>query len=185
MILLVGFSAFAIFLGIAAIGFLYLVVSFLFGELFGHLDFSGHDADFHGDFHGGGVSFFSGRVLSVFITAFGGFGAIGTHLGYSMGVSTGMGLTGGVVFGGIIYLFASFLYSQQSSSEVRMQDLVGKTAQVSVSIPQDGLGQVRCTLGDSVVDKIARSQDGAPIPANALVKIEALVGETCLVRRSD
>jgi len=184
MFLFIGFSAFAIFLAIASIGFLFLVVSFVFGELFGHMDFGGHDADLHGDFHGG-VSFFSTRVLSVFITAFGGFGAIAIHLGYGMGVSTGMGVAGGLAFGAIIYLFASFLYSQQASSEVRVEDLVGRTAQVSVAIPQGGLGQVRCTLGDSVVDKIARSQDGAAIPANALVKIEAIVGETCLVRRTD
>jgi membrane protein implicated in regulation of membrane protease activity len=183
MILPVGFSAFAIFLGIASIGFLFLLVSFIFGEIFGHLDFGGHDADLHGDGHDAGVSFFSTRVLSVFITAFGGFGAIGIHLGYSIEASTGLGMAGGLVFGMLIYLFASFLFSQQASSEVRVQDMVGKTAQVFVAIPQDGLGQVRCTLGDCVVEKIARSQDGAPIPLNALVTIESLVGETCLVRR--
>jgi hypothetical protein len=45
------------------------------------------------------------------------------------------------------------------------------------------VGQVRCTLGESVVEKIARSQDGEQIPVNTLVKIEAVVGETVVVRR--
>jgi membrane protein implicated in regulation of membrane protease activity len=186
MFLVAGFSAFAVFLGIASIGFLVLVVSFLSGELFDHGDLAGHDADFHGDVHGGGaVSIFSSRILSVFVTAFGGFGAIGIHLGHSIEVSTAMGVAGGLVFGTIIYLFASFLYSQQASSEVRVSDLAGNTAQVSVSIPKAGVGQVRCRLGESVVDKIAQSQDGEPIPVNTVVKIEAVLGETVVVRRAE
>ena len=186
MLLFAGLSAFAVFLGIASIGFLILVVSFLSGEFLGHDDLIGHDADFHGDVHGGpGVSIFSTRILSVFVTAFGGFGAIGIHLGHSVEVSTVWGVIGGLVFATIIYLFASFLFSQQASSEVRVSDLTGNTAQVSVTIPKAGVGQVRCRLGESVVDKIARSQDGEQIPVNTLVKIEAVVGETVVVKRAE
>jgi hypothetical protein len=183
MAVVLGFSAFAIFLGIAAIGFFFLIFSLLFGEFLGHADLDGHDADFHGEIHG--VSFFSTRVLSVFVTAFGGFGAIGIHLGYGVGASTGMGLAGGLFFGAIIYLFAAFLFSQQASSDVRQSDLVGKTAQVSVAIPRAGLGQVRCVLGENALEKIARSADGEEIPVNTSVTIQAIVGETCVVRRAE
>jgi membrane protein implicated in regulation of membrane protease activity len=179
----VGISAFTIFLWIAAIGFVFLIVSFLFGEIFGHGDIGAHDAslhDVHGDAHG--VSIFSTRVLSVFVTAFGGFGAIGVHLGYRIEVSTLFGLLGGAVFGGLIYLFASFLYSQQASSDIRVSELVGRTAQVTVAIPENGLGQVRCSLGEGMVEKTARTQDGKPVPVNASVRIESIVGETVLVR---
>jgi hypothetical protein len=58
-------------------------------------------------------------------------------------------------------------------------------AQVSVAIPKGGLGQIRCTLGESGIEKIARSVDGAEIPANTLVKVEAIVGETVVVRRAE
>lgn len=129
MSLLNGFSAFTVFLAIAAIGFLLLVVSFLFGELFGHGDIGGHGGDVHGDTHG--IGFFNTRVVSVFITAFGGFGAIGVHLGYRTEISTLIGLVGGALFGGIIYLFASFLYSQQASSGTLVGDLVGRKLQLS------------------------------------------------------
>ena len=173
-------SAFSIFLGIAAIGFLFLVASLLFGE-FSHGDVD-HSGDVHGDLHG--VSFFSTRVLSVFITAFGGFGAIGIHLGFSTEISTLLGLAGGVVFGALIYLFAGFLYSQQASSDIRVDELVGRTAEVSVAIPKDGLGQIRCSMGESMVEKLARTEDGAAIPANTSVKIQSIVGETVLVRRA-
>jgi membrane protein implicated in regulation of membrane protease activity len=187
MLLLVAFSAFAVFLGIAAIGFLVLIISFAFGELFDHADlFGGHDADFHGGLgEGGGVSFLSSRVISVFVTAFGGFGAIGIHLGYGIGASTGMGLAGGLVFGGLIYLFATFLYSQQASTDLRVSDLVGQTGEVIVAIPKGGVGQVRCALGQSMIERIARSKDGEEIPLNTVVRIEAIVGETVLVRRAE
>jgi membrane protein implicated in regulation of membrane protease activity len=180
-----GISAFTIFLAIAAVGFIFLVVSFAFGELFGHADLGGHDADFHGDVHGDvhGVGVFNTRIVSVFITAFGGFGAIGIHLGYRTETSTLLGLVGGVVFGALIYAFASFLYSQQASSDVRVSELVGRTAEVIVAIPQNGVGQVRCSLGESMVEKIARTPDGVALPANTVVKIESVVGETLLVRR--
>src|SRR5271169_3985572 len=129
MFILLSFSAFGIFLGIAAFGFFFLLFSLLAGDLFGHGDVVMHDVDVHGDTHG--VGFFSTRVLSVFVTAFGGFGAIGIDLGYGIELSTVLGLVGGIFFGGIIYLFATFLYNQQASSDVRTSDLVGSTAQVS------------------------------------------------------
>jgi hypothetical protein len=183
MFILLTFSAFGVFLGIAAFGFFFLLFSFLGGDLFGHGDLGGHDIGAHGEVHGG-VSFFSTRVLSVFVTAFGGFGAIGTNLGYSTGVSTVMGLGGGVLFGGMIYLFASFLFSQQASSDIRMSELVGGTAQVTVAIPKGGVGQVRMTMGESAVEKIARAHDGGEISVGTLVKIDSVEGEAILVRRA-
>ncbi len=187
MFIIWAITAFAVFLGLAAIGFLFLLISLVVGELFDLGDlFGDHDFDAGVDVdgHGGGTSFLSSRVISVFITAFGGFGAIGSHLGYGIGVSTAMGLGSGVVFGGLIYLFVTFLHGQEASSDVRVSDLVGATGQVSVTIPRGGLGQVRCSQGESVVEKIARSQDGEEIPVNTLVKVEAVVGETIWVRRA-
>src|SRR5271166_5285578 len=152
MIFLESPSAFVTFLAIAVFGFIFVIASSILGDMFDHGDL-GHDADGHG----GGPSILSSRILSVFVTAFGCFGAIGIHLGFGVGVSTAMGFGGGVLFAGVIYLFASFLYSQQASSHVHTGDLVGNTAQVSVAIPKGGVGQIRCTLGDTVVEKVARA----------------------------
>ena len=180
MILLASTSAFITFLAIAVFGFVFLIGSSIFGDMFEHGDFS-HDADGHGT----GPSLLSSRILSVFVTAFGSFGAIGIHVGYGVGVSTAMGFGGGVLFAGVIYVFASFLYSQQASSHVRTSDLVGSLAQVSVPIPQGGVGQVRCTLGDTVVEKVARAVNNQEIPVNTLVKIHSIVGEVVLVNRAE
>jgi membrane protein implicated in regulation of membrane protease activity len=180
MILLASTSAFVTFLAIAVFGFVFMIVGAMLGDIFEHGDL-GHDADGHG----GGPSLLSSRILSVFVTAFGSFGAIGIHAGYGVGVSTAMGFGGGALFAGVIYAFASFLYSQQASSHVRTSDLVGNTAQVSVAIPKGGVGQVRCTLGDTVVEKVARATNNQEIPVNTLVKITTLVGEVVLVDRAE
>jgi hypothetical protein len=176
--LLSEISAVSVFLGIAAIGFLFLLLSLVFGEFFDHFDF-GHDFDH--DLSHGGPGFFSTRVLSVFVTAFGGFGAISVYTGYGILLSSFFGFVGGVVLASVIYFFARFLFSQQASSTTSTADLVGRTAEVTVSIPSGGVGQVRCLVGESMMDKIARSRDGSAIPSHSLVKIEEIIGDSAIV----
>ena len=172
-------SAVSIFLAIASVGFAVLLISALFGEMFEHFDFG---ADH--DFDHGGPGFFSTRIMSVFVTAFGGFGAIASYYGVRPLPASGIGMASGVVFASAIYLFASFLYKQQASSDVRSADLVGQSARVIISIPADGLGQVRCRIGEELVDKIARTRDGQQLPENTLVNIEEVLGETVIVKKN-
>ena len=171
-------SAFTVFLGIAAVGFLFLLVSLIFGEVFEHFG----DGHFEHDLGHGGPSIFSVRVLSVFITAFGGFGAIATHYGLNPLASSGIGFLSGVVFASTIYAFARFLFGQQASTEVRESDLAGRTARVVVAIPRDGVGQVRFRVGEELLDKVARSKDSGAISENTAVVIEAVLGEMVIVR---
>lgn len=176
--LLSNISSLAVFLGIAAVGFLFLLVSLVFGEIFEHIDFD-HDVDT--DLGHGGPGLFSPRVVAVFITAFGGVGAIGVQQGYGVFTSSAFGTAAGFFLGGLVYAFARFLYSQQASSTVSTSDLVGRAAQVSVGIPANGFGQVRCLVGETIIDKIARSNDGREIANNSLVRIEQVVGEAVVV----
>jgi membrane protein implicated in regulation of membrane protease activity len=179
MDLLTGMSAFSIFLIVAGVGFVFLILSLLFGEVFEHFDGGlDHDLDH------GGPGFFSTRVISVFVTAFGSFGAIASHYGLSPLPASLVGTGSGLVFATAIYAFARFLYGQQATSEVRAADLVGQSARVVVSIPPGGVGQVRCRIGEELVDKIARAGDGAPIPENTPVRVEEVLGETVVVKRS-
>ena len=171
-------SAFTIFLGISAFGFLFVLISLIFGEAFGH--FGDHDWDH--DLSHGGPSFLSPRVLSVFITAFGGFGAIGVHYGLTTIAASGVGFAGGVSFASLIYLFARFLYGQQASTKLEAADAVGRAARVVVAIPANGVGQVRCQIGEEMVDRIARSRQGTAIPENTVVLVEEVLGEMVIVR---
>ncbi len=182
MLILLLLSPFGAFLLIAAFGALFIVTSFVVGEIFELGDLLGHHEI---NLHGGGPSVISGRVISVFVTAFGCFGAIGVELGWGVGGGTLLGLAGGVAFSAVIYLFLRFLYGRQASSQINVSDLVGRTAHVSVAIPKGGVGQIRCMVSESVIEKIARAQDGTEISANTLVKVESIVGETVLVRRAE
>jgi membrane protein implicated in regulation of membrane protease activity len=172
-------SQFSVFLAISAIGFLFLLVALFFGGIFEHLEFSGDH-----DFGHGGPGFFSTRILSVFITAFGGFGAVGTYYGFGVLGASGVGFLSGFFFACLIWAFAGFLYSQQASSDVRVQEVVGHVARVVVSIPAGGVGQVRCQLGEQMVDKIARSADGQPIAENTAVTVVEVLGDTVVVSRT-
>ena len=82
---------------------------------------------------------------------------------------------------GISFSVAGFLYSQQASSDVRVQEVVGRTARVVIAIPASGVGQVRCQLGEQMVDKIARAKDGQPIPENTAVTVLEVLGDTVVV----
>jgi len=176
----------AVFLGIAAIGFLFLVTTLLLGDFFEHEADFDHDVDTDHDWGGhedAGPSFLSTRVISVFVTAFGGFGTIGTYAGFGVLPSSLFGLVGGIALGWMVYVFARFLYSQQASSDITLHDLLGQTAKVTVAIPRGGFGQVRCIIGESQIEKIARSTDGREIPFNTLVRIEDIETDSVVVRK--
>lgn len=171
-------SAFTVFIGLTVVGFLFLLVSLVFGEIFDHFD-GGLDTDLD---HGG-PSFLSTRVLSVFVTGFGGAGAVATHYGFSMIASSGVGFVTGLAFATAIYFFARFLYGQQATTSVKSTDLAAQTGRVVVGIPAGGLGQVRCRIGEELIDTMARSGDGTPIAENTPVVIESMLGEVAVVRR--
>lgn len=168
-------SSLMVFLAIGAIGFVFLLVSLMLGDIF---DSFGVDTGLDGtDGHG----FLDSRVISVFVTAFGGFGAIGIQMGLSIVASSLLGLAGGVVLGGVVSLFARFLYKQQSSSSVSTGQLIGRTAQVIVSIAPGSLGQISCRIGEERVEKLARSKDNREIKTGAIVRVDEIAGDSVIV----
>jgi membrane protein implicated in regulation of membrane protease activity len=171
-------NAFTVFLAISALGAALLASSLFFGEIFEHFD-GGLDHDLE---HGG-PGFFSTRVLSVFITAFGGFGAIATHYGFGPLSASGIGALSGAVLATPVYWFARFLYGQQASSDSRTADLVGQVGRVVVAIPAGGVGQVRCRIGEELIDRVARARDPIAIAENDSVVVEEVVGETIVVKK--
>ena len=169
-------SPLMVFLAIAAIGFVFLLVSLLVGDIF---DSFGFDTGLDGVAEGHGL--LDSRVLSVFITSFGGFGAIGIQMGLGIVASSLIGLASGVVLGGFVSLFGRFLYKQQSSSSVGSAELVGRTAQVIVAIAPGSLGQVSCRVGEERVEKLARSKDNQEIKAGTMVRVDEIAGDSLIV----
>lgn len=177
MDILSSINLLTLFAIIGGIGFIFLIASFILGDIF---EMFGAEADMGG---GDGTDFglFDSRVIAVFITAFGGFGVIGAQMGYGAVGSSLIGLFGGVVFGGVVSAFGRFLISQQASSSVTDDDLVGRTAQVTVAIKPGELGQISAKIGDERVEKIARTISDSEIKPGSIVKIAAVAGDSVIV----
>jgi membrane protein implicated in regulation of membrane protease activity len=169
---------------IAAFGFLFLLVMLFVGEIFGaDHEVGAHDVSVeHGDVdHSGGPSIFGARIMSSFLTAFGVGGVVARYYNLSHPAASGVGVASGIVMAGIVYQFARVLYSQQASSEVRMTDLVGRPAEVSVAIPEGGVGQIALAFGGEHTEHIARSADGQALRRGAEVVITGLRGDSVVV----
>jgi hypothetical protein len=166
-----------LFAVIGGIGFLFLLISLIVGDVFEALGF---DLDSGGD---GSTDFglLDSRVIAVFLTAFGGFGVIAAQNGYGAVASSVAGLLGGVVFAAVVSAFGRFLIGQQASSSVTDDDLVGRTAQVTVSIKPGAVGQITAKIGDERVERIARAKDGAEIATGSIVKVDSVVGDSVIV----
>jgi len=177
---LANITPLAVFLVIAAIGFVFLLISLVVGDIF---DSFGFETGLDGGTDGHAL--IDSRVLSVFVTAFGGFGAIGIQSGFSIVVSSLLGLGGGMVLGGLVSLFGRFLYKQQSSSSITTAQLVGRSAQVIVSIAPGNLGQVSCRVGEERIEKLARARDNREIKAGATVRVDEVAGDSLIVSPYD
>lgn len=168
------FSLMTIFLAIGGLGFLFLLVSLVIGDIFDSLGFHFDGAD--GDF---GV--LDSRVISVFLTAFGGFGAIGITLGFATLGGIAFGLLGGFIFGAVVFYFGRFLTNQQSSSSVSSDSLIGRPAQVIVGIKPGQVGQISCRVGEEKVEKLARTAGGEEIMAGQMVRIDSIGSDSVIV----
>jgi len=172
-----------IYAAIGSVGLIFLLAMLFVGDLFGG-DHEIHVGD-HGDFgHEGGPGIFSARIMASFLTAFGVGGVIARYYALSHPAAAGCGVVSGVVMSGLVYQFARILYSQQASSEVQMSRLVGRTGEVTVGIPQGGMGQVTLEYGGERTTQIARSTDGGAITPGTEVVIKALRGDSIIVERA-
>ncbi|HYE72173.1 MAG TPA: hypothetical protein VEF04_02540 [Blastocatellia bacterium] len=163
-------NALIVFLLITTVGFVFLLASFLLGDLFEMFS-----QDSGGSAHEMGI--FDTRVISIFATAFGGFGALGMMTGLGVAVSSLLGLIGGIVLGAAVFFFGRMLYQQQSSSSISAHHLIGRIAEVIVTIHPNSIGKVSCRIGEERIEKLAVSRDNNIIKIGTLVVIESVTDE--------
>ena len=162
---------------IGGLGFVFLLASLVVGDIFESVGFDlNHGVDTGLDF-----GLLDSRVIAVFITAFGGFGVIGAQMGFGAVGSSLIGLLGGIVFAAVVSAFGRFLFAQQASSTVTDNDLIGRTAQVTVAIKPGAIGQITAKIGDERVERIARAKDGTEISTGSIVKVESVIGDSVIV----
>ncbi len=153
-----------------------------------HVDAGGHGDAGHGGSMDGTVHFspLSPVVLAMFIATFGGSGiifkkvlALPTAAHIPLALVSALGVAAAV-----FYLFYKIFAVSQSSSEAHVTEVVGMEAEVTVPIPNGGLGEVAYTVSGSRYTNPARTADGKELPAHAMVKVVKLVGNTYIVQKS-
>jgi membrane protein implicated in regulation of membrane protease activity len=166
-------------IGIVSAIFLFLQIGMSFLGLDGHHDIDPSHLD-------GSVGFFSLRSLVGFFVGFGWAGVIAFKAGWGVAGATGAAFGAGVIVMALIYLLVRLLYAQRSSGNIRMENAVGKTGRVYLSIPASGVhgGQVQITFQGQMLTLPALTKGAEPIPTGTAVIVrEVIPPETLLVER--
>lgn len=174
-----------VFGSIGLLGFVYLMITALTGG-FGH-DADGHDVH-GGDSHGGDghngeatISVFSPKVIAIFLVTFGGVGMIASNYGKSAWFSVFAGLCSGIVLAILALVLLRMFYRQQATSIIDTNLAVDQVGQVTIGIPEGGVGEVGVTVAGSYSSYSARSEDGKPISNGRRVKIKSNAGGQLVV----
>ena len=176
------------YISLLVLGFLYSVISLLAGWISDvgghfHLDLGGHDVAGHADT--GHLGPISGTTVATFITGFGGGGVIAHYwAGWSLLGSLAVAIGSGVVVAAAAYAILDFIFKEtQAGSEFAVGETVGREAEVIVSIPAGGVGEVAYIMRGQREQSSARAVDAGGIPKGSAVVIERVSGPTAYVRR--
>lgn len=187
-------TAIVVYLCFFLAGFLFLLISFLFGA--GHDSEMDHDPTWEEVADGHEVSdqtispsIFSAKVAACFLIGFG----LGATISYYW-LSDAMlgarryfldslcGLMGGLIVGYLGWLIIKTIMSQQGSYQFTLDKLVGARAVLSVSIPPNGIGELVHVLDGQRRVLDVRTPDGSPLPHGTLVEVVGISGSHGLVK---
>lgn len=153
----------------------------------GHFGVGAHHDVGTGHAHGGGTDFQHGEVhfpafgptaIAGYVTGFGAFGMLATGLGItSPFLSIPIALGGSATMGlGLAYATFKLIQIGEVSSTVSLQAMVGREAQISVSIPASGVGEVMFTAGGTRRTAPARTIEGGGLPTGRSVRVARIEG---------
>lgn len=163
-----------LYLAIFLLGFLFLIITFLAGEVF----------DFIGDHfsHDGDTSHaLSSKTVAAGMTAFGAAGMITRVYGFGTGVGVIVSFMVAVAFGAGTAWLMSVLYSQTASTNVSVASMVGNVAEVTVRIEPDSVGEVLLWSAESTRHMLARSAHGEALASGARVRVVEAHGNVVVV----
>lgn len=157
------------------IGLLYALITVVFGNVF--------DFDFGID--GGSLPFISPTTIAAFITVFGGTGVFLSYL-YSIPTSIILLISLFLALAGAALMFFIVvlpLAKAQKSSAMSNRDMIGRTAEISTIIMEDGRGEIIYEQGGSRLSSPALSHNGATIKQGELVEIIDVISGTFVVKK--
>jgi membrane-bound ClpP family serine protease len=179
----------SVYILIALICGLLMVTMFIFGDFGGDMDMDvdmdmGHVELGYGDFDAG-LSPLSLPIMLMFGTSFGTFGYLFEQLidnalivpFLSIGVSA---LVAGVMY----FLILNIFVKTQTSSDIKLSNLVGEDAIVSIPIKEGSIGQIIVTTeerGRTILSAVSDEE----IPSDAIVAITKVMGDGVFVKKKD
>ena len=181
----------------------------VFSALSGHAgDAGGHAVDAHGhdghvadtrygiDGHGHGSAsasgtapatfhfpFFSPLALATLFAAVGAYGLIALH-GFGAGEGMSMAVAVPAAFAtayAVTYVGWRVVSGARGTSMIRLEQLVGVTAEVTTPIPVGGLGEVVAVVQGQRFAEAAREAEGRELARGSRVTVKAVVGGTLVV----
>ena len=169
------------------LGLGFAVLSAVLAGVFGGFDAGLDVGGDVGGVDGGDAGHFSPwnpTIIAMFLGSFGGAGMICQRAGLTspfvqlpIALSAGFGV-GAVTF----WLMLKFFQGAKASSEVKLADVIGKEAEVTVGILPGEVGQIVYIMGGRHLAQ-ATAVDRAEIPTGSNVKIRKIVGTTFYVER--
>ena len=84
---------------------------------------------------------------------------------------------------GVTYLAHRIVATSRGSSQIRLNQIVGAAGEVTVPIPEDGVGEATVMVGAERFSAPARDGNGKSIPRGSAVTVLRMVGTTMVVMR--
>jgi membrane protein implicated in regulation of membrane protease activity len=162
-------------------GLAFTLLSVFVGHFAGHHEIgsSGHAEAGADNSDGPGVSAISPTIISAFVSGFGAFGVIFHEIPATSPVYWSAPLSMLCSLGvaaGLLYALRKLFSHTQSSSESRIEKLVGVNATVISPIPQHGVGEIAYVQGGSRYTAPARTETGSAVKTGETVKINRITG---------
>jgi membrane protein implicated in regulation of membrane protease activity len=160
-----------VFLVCALLGGSLLLITVLLDDIVGGLLEA-----FDFDLGGGSLA----PILLAFVAMFGVGGLFGTQvLDLSAGMASVVGVIAGIGGGFLAWAMFRFLYSSETAPPFSQEDLVGRSAYVSVSIPSTAWGTISMEVEGTTQE--FRATASADIPRGQVVRISGVAGNGLIV----
>ena len=122
--------------------------------------------------------------IALFVTSFGGIGLLCKRAGQPLFLQLPLAAASGLLIGGAVsYAFFRIMLSTQASSHARAGEEIGLEAEITVPIPNNGLGEIAYVVRGTRFTNPARTVDGKELPAHVMVKIVRQAGNTYFVQK--
>lgn len=166
---LLGVDLNVVYWAILGFGFVVLFLAFIFDGLIGF----GDDGSLV-------------PAVGVFMGLFGSTGIVGTNL-LDLTEVASIFLAGVISTGGASFFYFGlwkWLKQQENTLEDRREDVVGKTAEVSLTMTGESLGQITYTTDSGRTSGPARSANGETIRQGEIVEVLRVAGTTFIVKKA-